>query len=52
MEAEHGGGGGSFEFTPEMVASYREPDELTRLASTATKAETLKRIGILRGIPK
>ena len=41
----------SFSFTPELVASYLEPDELAVLARTLTKKESLSRVGSLRKIP-
>ena len=40
-----------FVFTKEMVDSYLEPDELSRLVPTLTKGNTLKRVHILRKIP-
>ena len=38
-------------FTKAMLDYYSEPDELTRLARTATKATTVKRIEEIRKIP-
>ena len=45
-------GGADFSFSPAVLALYQEPDELTRLFSTAKKAETKKRILAIRSIPK
>ena len=43
-------GGAGFAFTADIKAGYKEPAELTELVRTATKAETLQRIVVLRGI--
>ena len=49
-EMSHGGKG--FVFTPEVIAGYQEPRELTELvARPKLKTSTLKRVAIIRGIP-
>jgi hypothetical protein len=46
-------GDASFVFTPAMIKEYEEPAELAELvANPATKGDSLKRIAIIRGIPK